>query len=84
MPNRLLSESDTDCRKLSTQLYYILVLLVKGRVLDVVQNTSPGEGAESMKTTGRVASRSVGTLSLILNNRFSGENLRKIQRKRGW
>ena len=52
MPNRLLSESETDCRKLSTQLYYILVLLVKGRVLDVVQNTSPGEGAESMKRLG--------------------------------
>ena len=46
MPNRLLSESD---RKLSTQLYYILVMLVKGRALDVVQNTGPGEGAESMR-----------------------------------
>ena len=39
MPNRLLGESD---RKLSTQLYYILVMLVKGRALDVVQNTGPG------------------------------------------
>ena len=78
MPNRLLSESD---RKLSTQLYYILVMLVKGRVLDVVQNTGPGEGAESMRRLEEmfhpcVASRFMGTLSLILNTRFSGEDLR--------
>ena len=77
MPNRLLGESD---RKLSTQLYYILVMLVKGRALDVVQNTGPGEGAEAMRRLEkmfhpRVASRFVGTLSLILNTRFSGEDL---------
>ena len=77
MPNRLLGETD---RKLSTQLYYILVMLVKGRALDVVQNTGPGEGAEAMRRLEemfhpRVASRFVGTLSLILNTRFSGEDL---------
>ena len=65
-------------RKLSTQLCYILVMLVKGRALDVVQNTGPGEGAESMRREEmfhlRVASRFVGTLSLNLSTRFSGDD----------
>ena len=66
-------------RKLSTQLCYILVMLVKGRALDVVQNTGPGEGAESMRRLEemfhlRVASRFVGTPSLNLSTRFSGDD----------
>ncbi len=77
MLNYALSEGD---RALSTQLYYILVMLVKGRALDVVQNTGPGEGAESLRRLEelyhpRIASRFVGTLSLILNTRFSGHDL---------
>jgi hypothetical protein len=66
-------------RKLSTQLCYILVMLVKGWAVDVVQNTGPGEGAESMRRLEemfhlRVASRFVGTLSLNLSTRFSGDD----------
>ena len=79
MLNYALSEGD---RALSTQLYYILVMLVKGRALslDVVQNTGPGEGAESLRRLEelyhpRIASSFVGTLSLILNTRFSGHDL---------
>ena len=77
MLNYALSEGD---HALSTQLYYILVMLVKGRALDVVQNTGPGEGAESLRRLEelyhpRIASRFVGTLGLILNTRFSGHDL---------
>ena len=43
MLNYALSEGD---RALSTQLYYVLVMLVKGRALDVVQTTGTREGAE--------------------------------------
>lgn len=68
MLNYALSEGD---RALSTQLYYVLVMLVKGRALDVVQNTGTRQGAESLRKLKelyhpRIASRFVGTLSLIL------------------
>ena len=68
MLNYALSEGD---RALSTQLYYVLVMLVKGRGLDVVQTTGTREGAESLRKLKelyhpRIASRFVGTLSLIL------------------
>lgn len=42
LPNRLLSDAE---KALSAQLYYILVMLRKGRPLDIVQNVGAGEGA---------------------------------------
>ena len=77
LPNRSLSETE---KALSCQLYFVLVMLLRGRPLDVVQNVGPGEGAESLRRLEelyhpRIASRFVGSLSLILNTRFSGNDL---------
>ena len=76
-PNRLLSEQE---RQLSSQLYYMLVMLVKGRALDVVQSRGKGEGFEALRKLEelyqpKLASRFVGSLSLILNTRFSSTDV---------
>ena len=75
MPNRLLDAND---KALSAQLYYVLAMLVKGRALDIIQNSGPGEGVEAFKKLEetyhpKVASRFVGSLTLILSTRFSSD-----------
>ena len=77
LPNRALSETE---KALSCQLYFVLVMLLRGRPFDIVQNVGPGEGAESLRRLEelyhpRIASRFVGSLSLILNTKFSGDDL---------
>lgn len=75
MPNRLLDAND---KALSAQLYYVLAMLVKGRALDIIQNSGPGEGVEAFRKLEetyhpKVASRFVGSLTLILSTRFSSD-----------
>ena len=75
MPNRLMGEND---RALSTQMYYVLAILVKGRPLDIIQNSGPGEGVEAFRRLEetyhpKVASRFVGSLALILATRFGSD-----------
>ena len=75
MPNRLLNAND---KALSAQLYYVLAMLVKGRALDIIQNSGPGEGVEAFRKMEetfhpKVASRFVGSLTLILSTRFSSD-----------
>ena len=53
-------------KALSCQLYFVLVMLLHGRPLDVVQNAGPGERAESLHCLEglyhpRIASRFVGS-----------------------
>ena len=77
LPNRALRETE---KALSCQLYFVLVMLLRGRPFDIVQNVGPGEGAESLRRLEelyhpRIASRFVGSLSLILNTKFSGDDL---------
>ena len=72
MPNRLLSESD---KALSAQLCYVLAMLAKGRALDIIQNSGPGEGVDAFRKLEetyhpKLASRFVGSLSLILTTKF--------------
>ena len=71
-PNRLLSEQE---RQLSPQLYYVLVMLVKGK-----KNSGKGEGFEALRKLEelyqpKLASRFVGSLSLILDARFSSTDV---------
>ena len=75
--NRSLSDSD---KALSAQLYFVLVMLVKGRPLDIVQNAGQGEGAEAFRKLEelyhpRIASRFVGSLSQILCTRFTSSDV---------
>ena len=72
MPNRSLSPTE---QKLSTRLYYIVVLLVRNRPLDIVYNSGVGEGVEAYRRlweeySPKVASRFVGALSLLLSTKF--------------
>ncbi|CAE7038143.1 unnamed protein product, partial [Symbiodinium sp. CCMP2592] len=74
-PNRALSDVDRD---LSCQLYYILVMLLRGRPLDITYNTGLGEGLESYRRIfeefhPRVASRYVGTLTTLLSSKFGDD-----------
>ena len=67
--------------RLSTQLYYVLVMLLRGRALDVAYNVGVGEGLETYRKLyetyhPRVASRYVGSLSIILSTRFSSHDLK--------
>ena len=75
MPNRALSEADEE---LSCQLYYILVMLLRGRPLDIAYNSGMGEGLESYRRIfeefhPRVASRYVGTLTTLLSSKFGDD-----------
>ena len=70
----------TQEEQLSHQLYFVLVMLLRGRALDVAYNIGSGEGLETYRKLyetfhPRVASRFVGSLSLILNTIFSGSDL---------
>lgn len=72
IPNRALTESD---RALSSQLYFVLVMLLRGRALDIAYNAGISEGIEAYRKLyqqyhPRVASRYVGSLSMILNTKF--------------
>ena len=65
-------------QRLSGQLYYILVMLLRGRALDIAHNCGVGEGFETYRRLfeqyhPRVASRYVGSLSLILSTRFTSD-----------
>ena len=56
------------------------MMLVKGRALDVAQNSGKGEGFEAFRKLEelyqpKLASRFVGSLSLILNTRFSSTDV---------
>ena len=75
--NRSLNDAD---KALSAQLYFVLVMLVKGRPLDIVQNAGQGEGAEAFRKLEelyhpRIASRFVGSLSQILCTRFTSSDV---------
>ena len=72
MPNRSLAPAQ---QGLSARLYYIVVLLVRGRPLDIVYNSGVGEGVEAYRRlweeySPKVASRFVGSLSILLATRF--------------
>ena len=72
MPNRWLNPME---QKLSTRLYYIVVLLVRNPPLDIVYNSGVGEGVEAYRKlweeySPKVASRFVGALSLLLSTKF--------------
>ena len=79
--NRMLDEND---KALSTQMYYVLAMLVKGRALDIIQNTGVGEGAEAFRKLEetyhpRIASRFVGSLSLVLSTRFGSDTEAELE-----
>ena len=66
--------------QLSNQLYFVLVMLLRGRALDVAYNVGSGEGLETYRKLyetfhPRVASRYVGSLSPILSTRLSSGDL---------
>ena len=75
MVNRGLAPAD---QRLSNQLYYMMVMLLRGRALDIAHNCGIGEGFETYRRLfeqyhPRVASKYVGSLSLILSTRFSND-----------
>ena len=77
MLNRMMNDAD---KALSVQLYFVLVMLVKGRPLDIVQNAGQGEGAEACRKLEelyqyhpRIASRFEGSISQILCTRFTND-----------
>ena len=64
--------------EMSTQLYYTLVMLLRGRPLGVCHNCGNGEGFETYRKLysdfkPRVASRFVGTLTSLLATKFSSD-----------
>ena len=64
--------------EMSTQLYYTLVMLLRGRPLDICHNCGNGEGFETYRKLysdfkPRVASRFVGTLTSLLATKFSSD-----------
>ena len=64
--------------EMSTQLYYTLVMLLRGRPPDVCHNCGNGEGFETYRKLysdfkPRVASRFVGTLTSLLATKFSSD-----------
>ena len=64
--------------EMSTQLYYTLVMLLRGRPLDVCHNSGNGEGFETYRKLysdfkPRVASRFAGTLTSLLATKFSSD-----------
>ena len=64
--------------EMSTQLYYTLVMLLRGRPLDVCHNCGNGEGFETYRKLysdfkPRVASRFVETLTSLLATKFSSD-----------
>ena len=76
MVNRAMSPLE---QNMSSKLYFILVMLLRNRALDIVYNCGVGEGFEAYRRLyeqyhPRVASRYVGSLSLILATRF-GQDL---------
>ena len=75
LPNRALSESE---RALSGQLYFVLVMLLTNRALDIAYNAGVSEGIEAYRRLyqqyhPKVASRFVGSLCLILATKFGAD-----------
>ena len=73
VPNRMMNDADN-----GIQLYFVLVMLVKGRPLENVQNAGQGEGAEAFRKLEelyhpRIASRFLCSLSQILSTRFTND-----------
>ena len=67
VPNRFLKENE---RAMSSQLYFVLVMLLRNRALDIAYNAGVAEGLEAYRRLHqqyhpRVASRYVGSLSAI-------------------
>ena len=80
MVNATLSADDVD---LSTQLYYVLVMLTSGPALTKVYNAGVSEGFEAWRQFAlewepRLASRHVGLLMRIMSFPFEGEVPAKI------
>ena len=73
--NRLLTEEE---QGLSTQLYYVLVMLCRGRALDKLHNCGDNEGVEAyrqlyLEYNPKLNSRYVGLLLEILRYKFEGD-----------
>ena len=65
-------------RSMSTQLYYILVMLSRGKAQSKIAKVSSGEGFEAwrqfaMDWDPRVKTRAVGQLVKLLTMKFSGD-----------
>ena len=74
----------TAAAKLSTVLYYILMMLCRGTALDTVVNCGVGEGLEGwrqlcMTHEPKVRSRWAGQLVAILAWSFSGDPISRIE-----
>ena len=75
VPNRFLKENE---RAMSSQLYFVLVMLLRNRALDIAYNAGVAEGLEAYRRLRqqyhpRVASRYVGSLSAILATKFGSD-----------
>ena len=75
VPNRFLKENE---RAMSSQLYFVLVMLLRNRALDIAYNAGVAEGLEAYRRLHqqyhpRVASRYVGSLSAILATKFGSD-----------
>ena len=75
VPNRFLKENE---RAMSSQLYFVLVMLLRNRALDIAYNAGVAEGLEAycrlhQQYHPRVASRYVGSLSAILATKFGSD-----------
>lgn len=80
MYNATLTQQEVD---LSSQLYYILVMLLRDRPLDRMHNVGIGEGLEgyrqlSLEYEPKVQSRFVGLLMSILSFSFDGDIPAKV------
>lgn len=80
MYNATLPQEDVE---LSSQLYYILVMLLRERPLDRMRNVGIGEGIEgyrqlSLEYEPKVQSRFVGLLMRLLSCSFDGDIPSKI------
>ena len=80
MYNAILTQEEVD---LSSQLYYILVMLLRDRPLDRMHNVGIGEGLEgyrqlSLEYEPKVQSRFVGLWMSILSFSFDGDIPAKI------
>ena len=75
VPNRFLKENE---RAMSSQLYFVLVMLERNRALDIAYNAGVAEGLEAYRRLHqqyhpKVASRYVGSLRAILATKFGSD-----------
>ena len=74
---------DPGARSISSHIYYVLVLLTKGRALDKVQAAGDSEGLQAwrlmcLQWEPNVKSRYVGMLMTILGAKFTDDVLAGI------